>query len=106
MEKPSPPKARAVSSATADPSTAKRAEIRELTRMAIRKITPVSRLSSNITSPTPRRCPWTRFTMVRPPVPVASSRSSVWTAAPGSGVSGAISAVGLEEVELVDGEQQ
>ena len=74
--------------------------------MAIRKITPVSRLSSNITSPTPRKVPWARFAMVRPPVPVASSRSSVWTAAPGSGVSGAISVGGLEEVELVDGEQQ
>jgi hypothetical protein len=84
----------AVSSASADPSAAKAAETRELTRMATRKITPVSRLSWNITSPTPRKKPWARLATVRPPAPVASSRSSVWTAASGSGTSGASSSVG------------
>ena len=73
--------------------------------MAIRKISLVSRLSSNITSPTPRNRPWPRFTMVRPPVPVATSQLGL-DGGLGFGREWGDQRGRLEEVELVDGEQQ
>jgi hypothetical protein len=91
---PSAPTARAVSRPAADPRTANAAEIRELTRIATRKITPVQRLSWNITSPMPLKSACTRFPALRPAAAVASSRSSVWMLACGSSGSGTISSPG------------
>src|SRR5512132_2482168 len=106
MATPSPPRTRAVSSATADPTAAKAAEIRELIRMATRKITPVSRLSWNITSPTPRKKPWARFANGQAPGAGGELPQLRLDRCLRVGREGGDQLAWADELELVDGEQQ